>query len=306
MSDARWRWAANAAPTLRGLAYKLRQRATLHAQLAPHATASSARSVSASSRALAAAHTAFLGDASAQAALKKLKALDAAVVGGKLEHASMDPVAVARAYAKDPLGVGRDRVVPLGLRLQRPDAYARLWVAGGWVAERTTGPGSGPGSGPPPDVNAPAQQPATRRPPTRRLATRRPVDRVRAAPDESTADVSVRMWCKGYTVARVAALRTLSEGSVHRHLRAAYPTNTRLQMPAFVDGRRAQAAYRAVVGWGTDVPTKALMARAPSCTYADVEWVRAYVLARFWDFGVPRARGDADEAEAAEGGGETL
>lgn len=283
MSDARWRWAANAAPTLRGLAYKLRQRATLHAQLAPHATASSASSVSASSRALAAAHTAFLGDASAQAALKKLKALDAAVVGGKLEHASMDPVAVARAYAKDPLGVGRDRVVPLGLRLHRPDAYARLWVAGGWVAERTTGP-------------PPAQQSATRR-----LATRRPADRVRAAPDESTADVSVRMWCKGYTVARVAALRTLSEGSVHRHLRAAYPTNTRLQMPAFVDGRRAQAAYRAVVGWGTDVPTKALMARAPSCTYADVEWVRAYVLARFWDFGVPRARGDADEAEAAEG-----
>ena len=49
----------------------------------------------------------ILADADAQAALKQLKALDALVVGGKLETDAMPAAKVAAAYAKDPLGVGR-------------------------------------------------------------------------------------------------------------------------------------------------------------------------------------------------------
>ena len=267
MPAPRWRWTAAAPPTLRTLTNKLRQRATLHAQLATHFATTQHD------------QAAFLADADAQAALKQLKALDALVVGGKLETDAMPAAKVATAYAKDPLGVGRARVVPLGLRLKRPEAFARLLREGGWRGRAVGGAKAGA------------------------VATPRARPRAAAATaddDHDTVAVTQRLYHKGYTVARIAALRALSEGSVHRHLLECYPHDARVQLPDVVDVRRVLPVYAVLVGCGTDLPMRRVRERVVAAghaavSYTDVQWVRAYVWARFWDFGVRREEDDEEK-----------
>ena len=269
MPAPRWRWAAAAPPTLRTLTNKLRQRATLHAQLATHFATTQHD------------QAAFLADADAQAALKQLKALDALVVGGKLETDAMPAAKVAAAYAKDPLGVGRARVVPLGLRLKRPEAFARLLREGGWRGRAVGGTKAGA------------------------VATAAPRARPLATDDHDTVAVTQRLYHKGYTVARIAALRALSEGSVHRHLLECYPHDARVQLPDVVDVRRVLPVYALLVGCGTDLPMRRVRERVlaaghAAVSYTDVQWVRAYVWARFWDFEV------REEEERGEESGEEV
>ena len=286
MPAPRWRWTAAAPPTLRTLTNKLRQRATLHAQLDTHFATTQHD------------QAAFLADADAQAALKQLKALDALVVGGKLETDAMPAAKVAAAYAKDPLGVGRARVVPLGLRLKRPEAFARLLREGGWRG-RAVGGGK-------------ADAVATLRTrPRAAAATTDDHDTVAVTQrlyddDHDTVAVTQRLYHKGYTVARIAALRALSEGSVHRHLLECYPHDARVQLPDVVDVRRVLPVYAVLVGCGTDLPMRRVRERVVAAghaavSYTDVQWVRAYVWARFWDFGVRGVKkDDEEEKERAE------
>ena len=297
MPAPRWRWTAAAPPTLRTLTNKLRQRATLHAQLATHFATTQHD------------QAAFLADADAQAALKQLKALDALVVGGKLETDAMPAAKVATAYAKDPLGVGRARVVPLGLRLKRPEAFARLLREGGWRGRAMGGAKAGaitPRARPLARPRATADDDHNTAAVTQRLydddhdtvaVRQRLYD-----DDHDTVAVTQRLYHKGYTVARIAALRALSEGSVHRHLLECYPHDTRVQLPDVVDVRRVLPVYAVLVGCGTDLPMRRVRERVVAAghaavSYTDVQWVRAYVWARFWDFGVRGEKKDDEEEE---------
>jgi hypothetical protein len=308
MPAPRWRWTAAAPPTLRTLTNKLRQRATLHAQLATHFATTQHD------------QAAFLADADAQAALKQLKALDALVVGGKLETDAMPAAKVATAYAKDPLGVGRARVVPLGLRLKRPEAFARLLCEGGWRGRAVGGAKAGAVATPrarPRAAAATADDDHNTVTVTQRLydddhdtvaVTQRLYDDDHNTvtvtqrlydDDHDTVAVTQRLYHKGYTVARIAALRALSEGSVHRHLLECYPHDARVQLPDVVDVRRVLPVYAVLVGCGTDLPMRRVRERVVAAghaavSYTDVQWVRAYVWARFWDFGV---RGEEEEDE---------
>ena len=286
MPAPRWRWTAAAPPTLRTLTNKLRQRATLHAQLATHFATTQHD------------QAAFLADADAQAALKQLKALDALVVGGKLETDAMPAAKVAAAYAKDPLGVGRARVVPLGLRLKRPEAFARLLREGGWRGRAVGGAKAGAVATPIPRARPRAAAATTDDDHDTVAVTQRLYDN-----DHDTAAITQRLYHKGYTVARIAALRALSEGSVHRHLLECYPHDARVQLPDVVDVRRVLPVYAVLVGCGTDLPMRRVRERVVAAghaavSYTDVQWVRAYVWARFWDFGV---RGEEEREERRRG-----
>ena len=296
MPAPRWRWTAAAPPTLRTLTNKLRQRATLHAQLATHFATTQHD------------QAAFLADADAQAALKQLKALDALVVGGKLETDAMPAAKVAAAYAKDPLGVGRARVVPLGLRMKRPEAFARLLREGGWRGRAVGGAKAGAVATAAPRARPLATDDHDTVAVTQHLydddhdtvaVTQRLYD-----DDHDTVAVTQRLYHKGYTVARIAALRALSEGSVHRHLLECYPYDARVQLPDVVDVRRVLPVYALLVGCGTDLPMRRVRERVlaaghAAVSYADVQWVRAYVWARFWDFEV-RESGEERREKSGE------
>jgi hypothetical protein len=122
--------------------------------------------------------------------------------------------------------------------------------------------------------------------------------------DHDTVAVTQRLYHKGYTVARIAALRALSEGSVHRHLLECYPHDARVQLPDVVDVRRVLPVYAVLVGCGTDLPMRRVRERVAAAghaavSYTDVQWVRAYVWARFWDFGV-RGSGEERGEESGE------
>ena len=67
--------------------------------------------------------------------------------------------------------------------------------------------------------------------------------------------------------------------------------------------RRVLPVYAVLVGCGTDLPMRRVRERVVAAghaavSYTDVQWVRAYVWARFWDFGV---RGEEEERERLPG-----
>lgn len=130
-------WIHHTPPTLDTLTDRLRQRHrlvhTLYVTYAPPLGASTSQ---------ASTKTAG-GDQAFQRDLTRLKRVDTDIGTGKLEHASLRKADLDRRYAEDPLGGGRVRVVPKGLRVGTSQGRARLWKAlGEWMhrGDRVTHP----------------------------------------------------------------------------------------------------------------------------------------------------------------------
>ena len=103
----------------------------------------------------------------------RLKRIDTEIGTGKFDHSSFASAELDLCYASDPLGYGRVRVIPKGLRLGTQRGQERLMkVLGNLVNGVTISPSSSPSQSPLP--SSPSASPALSHPPPHTTLSRPP------------------------------------------------------------------------------------------------------------------------------------